>query len=660
MCGIAGVFDPQREVCGSLAPLALKMACAIAHRGPDASGTWEDSAGRVAFGHRRLSIIDLSEGGAQPMHSRSGRCVVVFNGEIYNYRQVRADLVAAGIAFKSASDTEVLLEACEHWGVTKALERMAGMFAFALWDASDHSLWLGRDRIGEKPLYYGLAGNAFVFASELKALRAHAQWSGEVDPGVVAAYLHYGHIPSPWSIYKGIFKLPPGTTLHVRSTDLVAHTLPTPDTYWSLARVAVDGAANPLRLSDHEAVDTLDGLLQQYIGEQMIADVPLGAFLSGGIDSTAVVATMQALSSRRIQTYTLGFRDIAFDEAPHARAIAQHLGTNHTELYVTAADALECIDQLAQVYDEPFADSSQIPTILVSRLARREVTVALSGDGGDEVFGGYNRYVQLARLWKVSSRVPGWARRPVARALGAVPATWADAVLRRRKMGVLGEQVHKAAALMALDDPESMYLRLRAIWTVPPMRGDVIEAATVLGNRAGWPPLDGFLARALYLDGVTSLPDQMLVKVDRAAMAASLETRVPLLDHRLVEWAYRLPMHQRIRGAVGKWVLREVAYRRVPKTLLDRPKSGFSIPLDAWLRGPLRDWAEELLDESVLRQQGLLDVGQVRAAWNEHLSGKRRRHSELWAVLMLQLWLRDESRRANSQGSNSDCREAGV
>lgn len=639
MCGIVALLDPRRG--RHLGELAQRMSTCLRHRGPDEASVWEDPEQGVALGHRRLAIVELSALGAQPMRSRDGRYQLGFNGEIYNYRSLRAELEARGDRFCGGSDTEVALAAMAAWGIRGAVERMAGMFAMTIWDAERRELVLVRDRLGEKPLYYGTVGGCLVAASELKAFAAHPQWRGEIDRDVVALYLRSNYVPSPFSIYRGVRKLPPGTFSAISVANVADGRLPTPEPYWRLASVALEGRARPFRGSVEEATDALEAILERVVDEQMHADVPLGALLSGGVDSSTIVSLMQRARGRPVRTFTIRVDDDpAMDESVHARAVAEHLGTEHTELGVSAADALAIVPTLPQMYDEPFGDSSQIPTSLVARLARRHVTVCLTGDGGDEAFLGYNRHVALAAFLRREARLPRTARWLLAGALDAVPTRTWDAVLRRRQRRVFGEQVQKWAALLREDVPEDMYLRLASIWPKPErLIPDSQRLATALTCVDAWPPLADPIDRMLWVEGVTSLPDDMLVKVDRATMAVALETRAPLVDHRVVEFAWSLPQHFLLTEGRGKSILRRVLYRHVPPVLVDRAKAGFSVPIDRWLRRELREWAEALIDERRLREEGFFDAALVRATWREHLSGRRNWQGRLWGVLMFQAWL---------------------
>ena len=665
MCGIAGFWDldgtsPDR------APRVLSaMTGAIRHRGPDDSGVWVDPDGGVALGHRRLSIVDLSPLGHQPMHSGCARFVIIFNGEIYNFKQLRVELEGSGSSFRGHSDTEVLLAAVSRWGMRGAVERFNGMFAFVLWDRRDRVLHLVRDRAGEKPLYYGWFGRTLVFGSELKALAAHPCFRGEVDHDAVALYLRHNYVPSPYSIYRGVRKLAPGTILSIPAAGAPQEAEPTP--YWSALEVAEEGLRNQLSLSPEAAADQLDALLLDSVKLRMEADVPLGAFLSGGVDSSLIVALMQAQSGRPVQTFTIGFHEAGYNEAKHAKAVAQHLGTDHTELYVTPHEAMAVIPRLPTLYDEPFSDSSQIPTFLVSELARRRVTVSLSGDGGDELFGGYNRYFWGRRVWKNIGWMPAPIRRASARALSLPDARHWNALERavgprlagRIRGRPLHERARQIAAFLSVRDAGEMYLRLVSHWTDPEaiVRGGR-ELPTAL-TRPGAERLSNVTERMMYLDLVSYLPDDILVKVDRASMATSLEARIPLLDHRVIEFAWRTPLDLKVRDSEGKWLLRQVLYRYVPRSLIDRPKMGFGVPLHEWLRGPLRDWAEDLLDPKRLEGEGVFDPSPIRRKWDEHVSCRENWDYHLWDVLMFQAW-HEETRRAGSANRDVDISAAAV
>jgi asparagine synthase (glutamine-hydrolysing) len=649
MCGIAGLL-----ACSSvhdtetLTNNIARMTGTLAHRGPDADGLWVDPEKGIALGHRRLSIIDLTAMGQQPMLSYCERYVLVFNGEIYNHLALRRELETnAGfseIAWRGHSDTETLLTALSVWGPQVTLEKLVGMYAFALYDRLSRRLLLARDRLGEKPLYYGWQGDIFLFGSELKALRAHSSFHAEIDRNALTLLLRLGYIPAPYSIYQGIRKLPPGSYLMIGTK---SQTEEAPQAYWSLRQIADEGQQTPFPGSEREAMTELDRLLRQTIAGQMVAEVPLGAFLSGGLDSSTIVALMQAQSSVPIKTYTIGFGEKEYNEAEYADAVARHLGTEHTTLYVTPEQALAVIPRLPEIYDEPFADPSQIPTFLVAQLTRRHVTVSLSGDGGDELFGGYQRYFWARNIWRGMSWVPHGTRTTLTRILTRLPPEQWSAILgiiyrflpRRLRYANPGDRLHKLAALGTMKTPMEVYRELISHWKRPDqvVLGAIEPPSPLLGPSHIHPQLE-FEQRMMFLDTETYLADDILVKVDRAAMSVSLETRVPLLDHRIVEFAWRLPLSMKIRHGQGKWLLRQVLYQYLPPALVDRPKMGFGVPLDSWLRGPLRDWAEALLDSRRLQQEGFFDPAPIRQRWLEHQSGQRNWSYYLWDVLMFQAW----------------------
>lgn len=641
MCGIAGFLGPDALNRDDAFRAVRAMTDAIAHRGPDDEGVWVETETGVALGHRRLSILDLSPAGHQPMQSACGRYVVVFNGEIYNFRELRAELVSAGHRFRGHSDTEVLLAAVSEWGVRRAVERFNGMFAFALWDCGERLLHLARDRGGEKPLYYGRAGRTWIFGSELKALRAYPSFDMPIDRDAVALFLRFGYVPAPYSIYRGIRKLAAGMLLTLRPGDGDA----TPLAYWSARDAAERGAADRFQGSEQEALDELDDLLRDAVKLRMEADVPLGAFLSGGVDSSTIVALMQAQSTRPVRTFTIGFHEPKFNEAEHARAVAVHLGTDHTELTVTPKEAMDVVPRLPTLYDEPFADPSQIPTFLVSQLTRRHVTVSLSGDAGDELFAGYRRYRTGRGLWRRVGAIPHPARRAAAAALGILPRTGVPnatiAALTGRWTGKrsLGERLRQVAEILPVDSAAKLYEYQMSYWKDPAAVAlGATEPVSAFAGMDAW-RVDGQIEQMMGLDLVTYLPDDILVKVDRASMGVSLEARVPFLDTRVIEFAWRMPMSLKIRGGEGKWLLRQLLYRYVPRQLVERPKKGFDVPVGEWLRGPLRQWAEALLEEPRLRREGMLDPEPVRAKWAAHLSGRTSWDYDLWAVLMFQAWL---------------------
>jgi asparagine synthase (glutamine-hydrolysing) len=658
MCGLAGLLDFSGDLGDAeLSALGARMASPIVHRGPDDSGVWTDARAGVALAFRRLSILDLSPLGHQPMTSPDGRYTIAFNGEIYNFAQLREELLAKGYTFRGRSDTEVLLAATAEWGVERACTRLNGMFAFALWDSREQAISFARDRFGEKPLYIGTAGNALVFGSELKALRVHPAFDHTISRGATALFLRHSYIPSPLSIYESTFKLPAATCLTVSRREPLPVGWPAlarkVRAYWSLRDVAARGvrASQPMTMS--EAADALAPELQRAVAMRMVADVPVGAFLSGGLDSSLVTALMQSASTQPVRTFTIGFHEAGFDEAAHARKVAEHLGTHHTELYFTPTEVMSVIPRMPALYDEPFADSSQLPTFLVAQLARRDVTVTLSGDGGDEIFGGYSRYFHAMRLRRIATALPS----PLRRSIGSFARRVPNRVVRRAyyafepaiPMGLRvrhpDDKLKRLSALLGDPSMRAVYRDLMSNWKAPE---DVVEAGkepvTFLSDPREWLSLDTSIHEMMYADAMTYLPDDILVKVDRATMAVSLEGRAPLLDPQLVEFAWQLPANVKFNSTSGKHVLREVLIRHVPAALVDRPKMGFGVPLAAWLRGPLQGWADDLLSDSELKRSHLLCAAPVRDAWERHKRAEEDFSTLLWPILMLQSWTTSTAR----------------
>jgi len=646
MCGFAGAFDPDTEAAAWTARLGA-MAAALRHRGPDDEGLWHDAKAGVGLAFRRLAIVDLSAAGHQPMVSASGRYVIAYNGEVYNFRALSAELSAAGAVFRGHSDTEVMLAAFEAWGIKNALTRFVGMFACAVWDTNLRQLHLVRDRMGIKPLYWGWSRGVLLFGSELTALRRHPAFEARLDRDAVASFLRFNYVPAPHAIFEGFHKLEPGC---IRTFDLAAGAKGGEgrlEAFWTLAEVARQGMASPFTGDDREAIDELERRLTESVVLRMIADVPLGAFLSGGVDSSLVVALMQSSSSSKVRTFTVGFEEKEYDESPSAREIAARLGTEHTERIVTAGEAKATVPRIAALFDEPFADSSQVPTLLVSELARAHVTVSLSGDGGDELFAGYKRYALFEALRRTVGRVPQGARRTLASVLTRIPVgpanrlfAFADPWLKQYGSGAAaGDKLRKLGELLALPDDQALYVQLLSHWKEP---GKLVAGATERPRLADVAPRPAAFSDSIqplmFDDMLAYLPDDILVKVDRTSMSVGLEARVPILDHRVVELAWSLPRAFKVRNGEAKWALKQVLARHLPPELTDRPKMGFGLPIDVWLRGPLRTWAEDLLSESRLKRDGLLDPAPILSKWREHQTGKRNWHYYLWDVLVLQAW----------------------
>ncbi|MBF0381999.1 MAG: asparagine synthase (glutamine-hydrolyzing) [Magnetococcales bacterium] len=646
MCGITGFLDPS---CSRnnyhLQATAKAMANCIANRGPDDSGEWVDETFGVALAHRRLSIIDLSPLGHQPMVSQSGRYIVVYNGEIYNFPELRKELSELGCIFRGHSDTEIMLAAIETWGLTVSINKFIGMFAFALWDQDRAILHLVRDRLGIKPLYYGWVDGCFVFASELKSLKGFSDKKLPINRDALALYMRHNYVPAPHSIFKNIYKLLPGNILTIDSKQ--SDIEPKITNYWSAKDIVYGGLDNQFSGSDNEAIKSLEKILGDAVAIRMVADVDLGAFLSGGYDSSLVVALMQARSERKVKTFSIGFNEDAYNEAHFAKEVARHLGTQHTELYITPQEAMGVIPQLPTLYDEPFSDSSQIPTFLVSQLARKHVTVSLSGDGGDELFAGYHRYDTGERIWNKF----GWLHPSIRSSLAAMmgyPSTQTyDKIFgllnpllpQQIAQKITGDRVHKLGEILQIKTRQDFYRRLVSHWKDPlKIVKDSHEPLSAFSDPTRQADLDDFTQYMMYTDLISYLPDDILTKVDRASMGVGLEARVPILDHRVVEFAWSLPQHMKCRDGQSKWILRQLLYKHVPQKIMERPKMGFGVPIDHWLKGPLRDWGENLLDEKRLEEDGYFDPKPIREKWLEHQKGTRRWHYYLWDVLMFQAW----------------------
>jgi len=646
MCGITGFLNDGTLRKEDARAVLQRMTDAIRHRKPDADGLWQSDDGVVNLGHRRLSILDLSPTGAQPMVSAEGRYVISFNGEIYNFPELRAELEAAGQGFRGTSDTEVLLQGIRQWGVTAILPRLNGMFAFALWDTRDRKLTLARDRFGEKPLYYAWHDGVLLFGSELKALAEHPAFRREINTAALAQLLRFNYVPWPDCIFKNAWKMGPGHVVCIKPGQVP----PEPTPFWSLSTMVGQRQLQTVDARDPALIDQLDVTMKRAVLDRMVSDVPLGAFLSGGIDSSTIVALMQAQSARPIKTFTIGFWEAPFNEADDAAQVARHLGTEHHELYLSNRECTDVIATLPRIYDEPFADSSQIPTALVSRFTRKHVTVALSGDAGDEMFGGYNRYVWTARVWPRLARMPRGFRQRLALGIHSFsPAYWekwfalGNAIVPSRfRVRGGGEKLHKLAQAMGASSVDELYKGFVSQWQNP---SEVLVQGTeplFLSRHIEQIPASiDYIERMMYLDSVTYLPSDILCKVDRASMASGLETRIPFLDNNVVELAWNMPLDVKIHRGVSKWPLRQLLGRYVPEELFSRPKMGFGIPIDSWLRGPLRGWAEEMLDERRLSESGYFNVSVVRHRWSEHLAGRRNHQHLLWIVMMFEAWRRE-------------------
>lgn len=650
MCGIAGLWDARLNLSNSqIEQEVFTMTKTLHRRGPDHTGVWCDKKSGVGFGHARLSILDLSPEGHQPKVSGRGQFIITYNGEIYNFLEIKTELEELGIDFFGHSDTEVLLEAIQCWGLNRTLAKCNGMFAFALWDQKEQKLTLVRDRFGQKPLYYGVVNGALIFASELKAIESFSSFKGQIDTSAVTLLLRYGYIPEPNCVWNGLKKLPPGKSISFIKKDLVSLNMPAPETYWSARQVASRAINNPIQEPEKVCIDRLDQLLTKSVSECMVSDVPLGAFLSGGIDSSLVTALMQKCSSKPVRTFSIGFNEAEFNEAAYAGEVARHLGTDHTEFYVSESDALAVIPDLPTLYDEPFADSSQIPTHLVSKQARARVTVALSGDGGDELFCGYNRYLLGQKISAGFQKLPMGGRSVISRLMRSIPVGSWDAMVnlmpQKYRYSQFGDKMHKLATIINANTAQDAYRMLVSLWQDPEsaiINGE--DKLTLITDKSSWPDLQSFIHEMMLMDTETYLPGDILCKVDRAAMGVSLETRIPLLDHQVFEYAWRLPLEFKIRNGLGKWPLRQVLYNYVPQALIDRPKMGFSVPINRWLRSELRDWAEALLSKKALEDSAIFEEHEIQRKWKEHLSGQRNWQYVLWPVLMYQAWWQEKQR----------------
>ncbi len=637
MCGLTGFFNYNSSIQDPNAVIA-KMTSQLTHRGPDDNGIWVNHSDSIALGHQRLAILDLTSAGRQPMQSHTARYMMVYNGEIYNIKELKKELTE--YSFAGHSDTEVILALIEKYGLHVALNKITGMFAFALWDIKNKELHLARDRVGEKPLYYGLVNETLVFGSELKSIRAYPSFQSDISQNSVSLLMQYGYIPAPLSIYKNIYKLTPGTFITISQANIPK--LPSPKTYWSIAQVAEQGVFRSKTLSDKEAISAVHDLLNSIVKDQMVADVPIGAFLSGGIDSSLIASLMQANSNQPIKTFTIGFQDRNYNEAEYAKAIATHLKTDHTELYVDAESALSIIPKLPTIYDEPFADSSAIPTYLISKLTKQHVTVCLSGDGGDELFGGYNRYLLGQSIWNKIAIFPYPIRLVIQKILFSLSSLNVEQLSRFINIPMLSNKLYKFASILTENSPAGVYQHLISQWQMPE---EIVKTNESASTNLLLQQSEAFncIEKMMLTDTLSYLPDDILVKVDRAGMAVSLENRTPFLNHQLIEMMWSLPLQMKVRSHTTKWILREILSKYVPNNLFNRPKMGFGVPLDSWLRGPLRDWAQHLLDKTRIEQQGFLKSEPILKKWHEHLSGKKNWQYQLWTVLMFQAWLENQS-----------------
>ena len=650
MCGFTGFYNPKKDQDSVVINRILdSMSSGISHRGPDASGNWSDIDSGIALNHTRLSIIDLSSAGSQPMISHSQRYIIAFNGEIYNHHDLRARLEKSRkVNWRGDSDTESFLESIDEFGIEDTLKHSTGMFAFALWDQKDKLLCIARDRLGEKPVYYGFQNDTFLFGSELKALKSHHSFKNEINKNSISLLMKYCYIPAPFSIYEGIFKLDPANYLLLSQKDLAEKNLKKPTQYWSMDNSIQNGISNPFKGSDEDAINALDEILSLSIKKQMASDVPLGAFLSGGIDSSTIVAIMQKQATSPVKTFTIGFEEEGYNEAKHAKSIAKYLGTSHHELYVSSKRAMEVIPKLPEIYDEPFSDSSQIPTYLVSKMTRENVTVSLSGDGADELFGGYNRYFWARSIWKKTRYMPPLLKKIIASGITKIsPRVWNKLISKplnllpgNTSVALPGDKMHKLSSIFNASSMDEIYLNLISTWkdTSKLVSNELLNDSQVrLFNQYSHDV--SFEEKMMNFDAVSYLPNDILCKVDRAAMAVSLETRVPFLDHNIVEFSMTLPLKMKIRDGQGKWILRKVLEKHVPNELTKRPKMGFGVPIDSWLQGPIKEWAESLINPSKIKNQGYLNSDLIQKIWQEHLSGERNWQAKLWNVLIFQSWL---------------------